>query len=320
MKMKKLLTVLAAAMLGATALSGCTAGETKLEFKNNWLKNHLNPQESLSETLTYDVTFEKSAGIDTLSYDFGYENGVYTTKLTQRSDNTFEYTTKLTIDVVYSLGGETKTLQDIVESYVHFENASNGLTPIKSTKTILSHSPKKLTGSLSVVDDCYATEHCSMETNYADGKGVCTLQDLIIPDGAEQPAEPVTFNFSMGKKLSFLDNEQLLLALRAFDSSTTSGSVQTYTPFEKSRKFSLSFNSEKKSAELKITDNGVTNEKRLFEYRVATLKLKASNSTPEKTAWVATEDRNVILRLETPLPFSYGKMIYSLTTIERTES
>ena len=324
MKTKKLLSIFAAAIISATALSACTAGDTKIEFKNNWLKDPLLSQTSLTETLCYDVAFEKSAGSNTLKYDFGYENGSYTTTLTKRSDDEFEYTTTFTIDVVYAWNGETTTLQDKVETYVHFKNANDGLTPIKSTKTILSHAPVNAINEVSALSKCYNTSHYYIETNYADGKGVTKVQqDPDIAEGEKDYKTPKTLNFNMGKKLSYLDNEQLLLGLRAFDSSTTSGNVQSYGVFEGAmQKIGLSLKSSKESKELNVavTENGQTKDVKLFEYRTATISLKAANSGADKTVWVATENRNVILRIEHPLPFNFGTLVYSLKSVDRTES
>lgn len=321
MKTKKILPLLATLIIGTSAaLSGC-GGNTKIIFKNNWLKDPLNPQASLSETLSYDVTFEKNAGMNTISYAFDYQNGKFVSTLTQRSDGQFEYTTKLTIDVVYTLGGESQTKQDEVTTYVHFENANNGLKPIKSSKTILSHTPRNITGEVVKIDTCYEKAHYSMETNYADGKGVCVLQNLIIPQGADKVSEPEIYNFEMGEKVSYLDNEQLLIGLRAFDSSTSSGKISAYSPFVHAKQtVSVSFNSDKASTELTVSENGQESVKKPYTYRAATMKLNQGNSGAEQTAWVALGNRNMILRLETPLPFMFGSLIYTLKTIDRIEN
>lgn len=322
MKTKKLLPILAAAIIGATALSGCTSGDSKITFSNNWLKSNINPQESLTETLAYDVSFEKGTGYDSLSYDFDYQNGVYTTTLTQRSDGKLEYTTKLTVDVVYTLeNGESKTVQDVVETYVFFADANNGLTPIKSTKSIVSNTPKKLNSDVTSVSSCYQPVKYSITTDYTDGDGVCVVQDLIIPDGASELKAPKTYKFEMGKKLSYLDNEQLLLGLRAFDSSTTSGKVTTFNAFTSNvtQKVSVSFKSSADSTQLNVTENGEAIAGKNFNYRTATIKYNKQNSGAEQTAWVATENRCVILRLETPLPYEMGKLVYAIKTIDRIE-
>ena len=322
MKTKKLLPMLATLVIGATAaLSGCTAGDTTIEFKNNWLKNHLTPQDALTETLKYDVKFEKSAGYEGFAYDYEYKNGEYVTTLTQFSNDQFEYTTKLTIDVTYSnANGESATVQDVVESSVLFQTASKGLTPIQSSKTILSHFPMNITKQGKALKDCYQKSHYTMSTVYSDGKGVCTLQNLT-PNADGALSEPEKTNVSMGKKLSYLDNEQLLLALRAFDTSTTSGNVNAYSPFTKAtQKIGISFTGEEEaSAQLSISENGAEATQKKFKYRKATLSIKAANSGQSQTAWVATENRNVILRLETPYSFNHGTLVYTLKSIDRIE-
>ena len=319
MKTKKLLPMLATLVVGATAaLSGCTAGNTTIEFKNNWLKNPINPQESLTETLTYDVKFEKNESAhNKLAYEYAYTNGVYTTTLTQFSTDQFQYTTKLTIDVAYSnASGESLTVTDVVETSVLFQAASKGLAPVHSSKTVLSHFPLNITDKGAKLSDCYQKANYTMSTVYAEGKGVCTYQDLLVENG-----QPETINVNMGEKLSYLDNEQLLVALRAFDASTSSGNVNVFSPFVKgTQKIGISFGSEEEaSAQLTISENGGEAATKTFKYRVATLEIKATNAGQKQTAWVALDNRHVVLRLETPYSFNHGKLVYTLKTIDRTE-
>ncbi len=322
MKTKKLLPLLATLAIGATAaLSGCTAGNTTIEFKNNWLKNPISPQESLVETLTYDVKFEKNESVHKgLAYEYSYANGVYTTTLTQYSNDQFEYVTKLTIDVTYTANGKSETVRDVVESSVLFQAASKGLTPIQSSKTLLSHFPKNITTESDNLANYYLKSNYTVSTVYAEGKGVCTYQNLL-PDSSGATQAPKVMDVDMGEKLSYIDNEQLLVALRAFDTSTTSGNVNTFSPFVKAtQKIGISFGSEEEaSAQLTITENGGEAATKTFKYRKATLSIKATNSGQSQTAWVATESRNVILRLETPYSFNHGTLIYTLKSIDRTE-
>ena len=322
MKTKKLLPVLATLIVGATAaLSGCTAGNTKIEFKNNWLKNPINPQEALTETLTYDVKFEKTESVhNTLAYQYDYANGTYTTTITQLGTDQFEYKTKLTIDVTYTANNVSETKTDIVESSVLFQAASKGLTPIQSSKTLLSHFPKNITTPYAALSDYYQKSNYTISTVYAEGKGVCTYQNLL-PDSNGNISAPQVMEVDMGEKLSYIDNEQLLVALRAFDTSTTSGNVTTFSPFVKgTQKIGISFGREEEaSAQLSISENGGEAVTKNYKYRKATLSIKATNAGQSQTAWVATESRNVILRLETPYSFNHGTLVYTLNSIDRTE-
>lgn len=322
MKTKKLLPILATLVVGATAaLSGCTAGNTTIEFKNYWLKNHLTPQNSFTETLKYDVKFEKAAGYDDISYNYEYTDGEYVATLTQFSNDQFEYKTKLTVNVTFSPkgAGESISVTDIVESSVLFQTASKHLAPIQSSKTVLSHFPMNITKDAEL-EDCYRKFNYTVSTSYTEGKGVCTYQDLI-PEENGAVSEPKILKVDMGEKLTYLDNEQLLLAMRAFDPTVNSGNVHSYSPYAKTtQKIAYSFKAEEEaSAELSIAENGAEATKKKFKYRVATLSIKAANSGQAQTAWVATENRNLILRLETPFSFNHGKLVYTLKSIDRIE-
>lgn len=323
MKTKKILSTVVA-VLGVAVLSGCGSSSKTVEFKNYWLKDSMAASvESYEETLVYDITFEKASGLDAMAYDLAYQNGSFTTNLKHYSDGKCEFTTKLTVDVVYTLDeGNSVTKEDSVETYVQFYRAQDGLTPIKSTKKIHTHSPKNVSKNATSVEDCYLEAWYSIETDYADGEGVCVKQDLTVPtDASLYPTSGETFTFSMGEKYSYLDNEQLLIGLRAISTSTSSATVKTYSPFTESvQKISVSFDSDEASGTFDVTENGVLNAKKPFTYRVAQTSIKVTNPGATQTAWFATEkSRNVMLRLETPLSFNLGTLVYSLKSIDRAE-
>lgn len=323
MKNKKLLSFLAVT-LSAVAFSGCTSGSKTVEFKNYWLKDSLATSvEQYEETLVYNVTFQKESGLDSMSYDLDYQNGSYTTTLKHYSDGKCEYTTKLTVDVVFTVdGGDPVVKQDSVETYVQFYRAQDSLTPIKSTKTLRSHTPLNATKSVSSAEDCFLPVRYTMETDYADGKGVCVYQDLIpVNENSEELPAPSTFDFSMSKKYSYLDNEQLLIGLRAMSTSTTSATVKTFSPFVKAlQQVSVSFNSKEESTTIDVTENGTAISKKPFTYRIAEMVIKAKNSGATQTVWIANEkNRNVMLHMETPLSFGIGSLVYDLTSIDRAE-
>lgn len=326
MKNKKLLSFLAVT-LSAVAFSGCTSGSKTVEFKNYWLKDSLATSvEQYEETLVYNVTFKKDSGLDSMSYNLDYQNGSYTTTLKHYSDGKCELTTKLTVDVVYALEGEDPVIpvikQDVAETYVLFYRAQDALKPIKSTKTLHSHMPLNVTKSVSSAEDCFLETWYSMNTDYADGKGVCVYQDLIpVNENSGELAEPKTYNFSMSEKYSYLDNEQLLVGLRAMSTSTTSATVKTFSPFVKAlQQVSVSFNSKEESATIDVTENGTAISQKPFTYRIAEMVIKAQNPGATQTVWIANEkNRNVMLHLETPLSFGIGSLVYDLTSIDRAE-
>ena len=64
--------------------------------------------------------------------------------------------------------------------------------------------------------------------------------------------------------------------------------------------------------------------KKTIDYRSVTMKLSSSNPGATQTAYIATYDnaemnthRNVMLKLETPLAYNLGTLVYSLKSINR---
>ena len=118
--------------------------------------------------------------------------------------------------------------------------------------------------------------------------------------------------------MGYLDNEQLIFALRAMAAKTSSAKLQVYSPFaEAVQKVGITFNAEE-SAEFTFLKNG-TEETKALTYRPASIVLDEKNPGATQTAWVAkttdstkNEYRNVVLKLETPLSYGLGSLIYTL--------
>ena len=319
MKIKKIASLLAF-ILGASALAGCT-GDQEATFNNYWEKDVLAPQTTLTETLVYNVTFEKEAGLNQVNYYLAYSNGTYTTVLNKKSDGPYEYTTSLTIDVTFTPDGKEPLVKtDTLTSYVHFMEANDELTPISSTKTMHCHTPRNIESPANA-SDCYVEFYYELSTAYADKKGVCTRVDKL-----ENPEKTDVLNFNMGKKLTYLDNEQLILALRGTADKTTSIAVNAYSPFDEAvQKVSASFTTkDEESIKLPISENGAEATEKTYQYREVTMKLGKSPSGVTQTVWLAygnqTRNRNVMLRMKAPLSYAFGYLIYQLQSITRVES
>ena len=317
MKSKKIISLLACA-LSALSLTACT-GDTAAELKNYWEKDVLAPQPILTETLTYAVSFKAESGMNQIGYAFDYANGLYTTVLNKKTDGTYEYTTSLTIDITYTLDGQTPvTKQDTVTSYVHFQDANNDLRPISSNKTIHCHTPLS-TSQPETIEDCYLEVYYELSTAYENGKGTSTTVNKLNADKTE------TKSFSLGEKLTYLDNEQLFLALRAISEDTNSVKFNTYAPFEKAlQKTSVSFaKKDEESVKFNISENGAEASEKTYQYRQATMQLAQDPPGAAKTVWLAlnqTRNRNVILRIETPLSYAFGSLVYELKSITRADN
>ena len=310
MKMKTRISLCALALTVA-ALSGCAGSNQKTSFSNYWNQNAL-VFEQIHETLVYDVTFEKGS---THGYDLSYENGIYTTELISGADengqNFYTYKTELSIDVTYTFEGTSKTLTDNVKTEVTFLTAENGLRPLSSKKSIVSTSP--MTSIPTALENCYLPFEYKIETVYTENGG-----ETKVTHGESK----TTQSFEMDKNgYSYLDNEQVLFALRAIPTSTSSTRFSAYSPFTDSvQKIAVAF-SASANGEFEFSKNGSAVKEKI-DYRPVQIQLDEKNKGFAQTAWIATTTdvhanphRNVMLRLETPLYQGLGVLIYQLSSV-----
>lgn len=336
MKAKKLFSAIALAM-GFTVFAGCTDASATFTLGEYWKQNSLNNEE-VYEILTYDVAFNAEDGLDDLGYTLDYKNGTYRTTLkseTKDGEVIYKYSTSFSIDVIYTCNGGTAEFTDSIETEVSFRNAQKKLQPISSTKTTLSHSPMLGDGQNSV-EYCYSVFHQTATTTYADdgASGTCTVIDLTKQES--DTGYKTTDSFEKNKKLTLFDNEQLLVALRAFSSSTLSAKAEVYQQVvgnTQKVKFTFADSDEEEGREFAfkffegdlsdlILDN-VEEVKKKITYRTASIVLDETNPGATQTAWVATGDatantyRNMMLRLETPLSYGLGTLVYTLDGVAR---
>lgn len=322
MKAKKIFSAIALAM-GFTVLAACADVSATFTLGEYWKYNSLNT-EDIHEVVTYDVAFNDDDydGMKNLGYTLDYENGSYKTVLKSETKDgavIYTYTTEFSIDVTYACNDEKETFTDTVVSSVSFYGADKKLQPIHSTKTTFSHSPM-IGSEQTSTKYCYSIFHQTAETNYEGEEWTCTVTDHTLKEGDK--GYQTTDTFEKNEKLTFFDNEQLLVAARAFGPSTLSGKAQTYQQVidntqtvkftfadsdeEEGREFSLFINDAKESVKKKIS------------YRTVSLVFDEKNPGATQTAWIATGDatkntyRNIMLYLETPLSYGIGKLVYTI--------
>ena len=314
MKMKKLAPMLALTLC-ALAFSGCT-GDQRVSFHSYWQQNSL-VKEPVRETLVYNVAFEADAGLDAIGYGLSYSNGQYKTVLvSEEADGktVYTYTTEFSITATYTLNGESESFTDSIVSVSKFYDAENALKPISSQKQIVSHSPTS-GGAKSDISACYQAFEYSASTVYdADGKGgVGTV--------VQKDKSPVENRFEIDEKnYRYLDNEELLFAIRGLSSSVSSAKLISYSPFANAvQTVGLTFSAEE-SASFTFLKNGAESTQTIT-YRPVSMVLNEKNPGATQTLWVAkTTDaannahRNVILKLQTPLSYSLGTLIYTLSS------
>lgn len=323
--------------MGFTVLTACTDVGATFTLGEYWKQNSLHNDE-VHEVLTYDVSFEASEGMNSLGYTLDYSNGSYKTVLkseTKDGEVIYKYSTAFSIGVTYTCNGNTKEFTDTIETEVKFYGAQKKLQPISSTKTTLSHSPMLGEGQTSP-DSCYSVFHQTATTTYAaDGaSGTCEVIDLTKKE--TEQGYKTTDSFEKGKKLTLFDNEQLLVAMRAFGASTTSAKAEVYQQVvsstqkvkftftesdeEEGRQFSLKF-LEGSLDEALLAETEAT--KKNISYRTVSIVLDETNPGSTQTAWVATGDttkntyRNMLLHLETPLSYGIGTLTYTLSGVAR---
>ena len=319
MKNKKILSLIAG-LASVTLLASCTNVSNRVTFSENWNTDPTHSTPSVTETLKYKVSFEKLSGLDAVNYDLDYSNGTYTAKLTPLPDKSgYEYKTTLTIDVTYSLGESTKTETDTMTSTVVFKSSGSSLQPISSVKEMLCHSPLNAE-SASKIEDCYSKYEYTIATNYEPdlSKGKTVITNLAATEN-----NVITKEFEIeDEKNTYLDNEQLLFALRGVSPSLNSApAFLVYAPFTsavQTIKSSFSATTSKTSFSFNRNEVPVTKE---ISYREVSVSIDSKTPGATQTVWIAekgsdpqnNENRNIILKMSTPISYNFGTLVYELS-------
>lgn len=313
--MKKKIIPIISAILCATTLTACTDTDKKVSFSAYWYKNSNLPVLT-TETLVYDVSFEEAAGTQSAGYDSIDYDGTYTTTLKRvqgENEIVYHYDTTLDVKVTFVVDGATKEETDKIVSHVEFTGETDGFSPIKSTKTIENHSP--INGATTERYCEYAAY--TVTTVYDnDGKGgKCT-----IVNNDNEASQTKSFEIETDE-YTYLDNEQLVFALRGVNPSVSSSPVfLVYDAFKNSvYNIKATYGSVVTGKDFQFNKNGAAFNDSVDYYAVS-LAIDSDMPGTSQTVWVAkTTDaqknshRNAILRIETPLYYSMGTMIYQLT-------
>jgi len=316
-------------LASCSACEACS-GNTKVSFKDYYLSDANHAVSEVNETLSYDVVHEGNNSYN--GYKINYANGTYTTTLTKNKDNkdtpfneseTYTLVSKFSIDVTYEFNGTSVEFTDTTNASVIFYAAKNSLQPLSSQKTVYSHSPSQNTPSK--IEDCYTEYHQTITTEYNDA---CTGGKTTVVNHKFPNSQPDVQNFEIedADKYTYLDNEQLLFALRCM-TPTTSGKVQIYSPFVKSVQTIKTVFGSANTSQFHLKLNGAT-EKQTYEisYLPVNVDLEAKHNGATQEVWIAetlnitnNEYRNVMLQYTTPLPFNLGKLQYKLVSANFTK-
>ena len=315
-----------------TLLCACSGG-VPLSFSANWYRNTAlggSVGDTLEE-LTYEVTFtpaEDTSG----GFSVEYDTGTYTTELindnvTLADGSTKEgyiYTTELSISGRYRLGGEVKEFSDFVTSTVTFLPVSYGLQPVESEKEVVSTSPE--TSSPASLEDAFRTYHYTYDVSYDAGLTTATavytdLTEYKTEEGETVRRDPETREYEIEGDTTYLDNEQILFALRGLDLSAgvtfrTINSVMGHVT-EAGTSSNTQSSAAVKTA-VDFTMDGTAVKQELDAVEVPLVYRSSPSGQAQTLVYAATTDpnnntyRNVLLKMEVPVLQSLGTLVYTL--------
>lgn len=319
MKFKK---TCALSLLAVCASLAACSTSVRTSFSAYWRKSDDSNEEVVfqgAETAEYDVTFEDG---DNDSFTVKYTEGKYTTKLSCKDKN-YLYETHLTIKVQYVFGDRTsEVFSDEVISSVTFESTQRGMKPLYSEKKSVMHSP--ITATPSSLESCYNTYYTSTVSDYSTG--ICTLASYESADFLTNPdtkiVDTLTREISEEYEYSRIDNEQLLVAARAISSSATE-TLQVYNTAAGALQ-KVQFTQEAKTSadfEFTVLGKDTSATKCTVSYVPFTVKINEKNSGSSQKILVASdretnEYRNIVLRMDVPLSFNLGTLVYKLNSVE----
>lgn len=329
MKKKLISAVSALLVAGTVILSGC--GEITTSFSANWYKNtSLSSNISgTSEKLSYKVEYNGDDKTND-AYTLNYEDGVYTTQLSNTvykwedgsSENVYSYSTSFNITVTYTINGESATYEDEVTSTVLFRTIEESLKPIRSVKTVSSHSPAMQ--SPKTLKEGVKYNHYRFTTEYNKAANEATLTSEKL-DGDESSLKAETNVFEIDDKYTYIDNEQLLFAARGITSSSTTLYVLNASVKDVQAVTVSQQGTGESEYKFDIDGSETPEEGYKIPFTAVALQINGTQSGHTQTVYYASTTsadnntyRNVMLYHATFLPYNLGYLRYTLTDAQFT--
>lgn len=313
------------------SLTACAGVSSPLIIQPNWYKNTSRKDiGGTYEKLEYAVTFQKDSQID-IGLSMEYSNGIYTTVLandtTEDGQEVYVLTSELDVDVTFRLNGtdETETVHDHSLSEVTFYPADKRLAPVHSLRTVQWHAPNELPASRNL----YTEYHYSYEIGYNAGpsEAQVTYTDYArAADGTlllEEPSEGTEFytqkrTYDLEGKTTYLDNEQIMFALRGVNSVVPFRTLNT----SMSLVMDVSLRSSEDAQETLKYERTDESGTRQYQEMVSTARLELGYGTgigtgakltyAKRTSETDNENRNVLIYMEQDSLHMLGKVCYAL--------
>lgn len=317
-------------LLAPLALLCACGGTPTLAISANWYSDPALTDNSTSdkpETLEYKVEFVKPAGGSANAFTVDYETGTYRTILKserrQLSDGTNEtvyvYSTELAISGYYSMGDKkSEVFQDKVTTEAVFRNVNKQLAPISTKREVACTSPRQLAPE--TLEDGYRSYHYVYETSYdlELTKAKVAYTDLK----AENPS-PAEQELPLGKGATYLDNEQILFALRGVNLASIVN-LRSINPVERQVLPLATSNPASTTVELNdATIGGIKGKYTVDAYKVD-LSYQSSHPGATQTLWYAKPNspntyRGALLSMEAPVMYGLGTLRYTLVSADFTD-
>lgn len=323
--MKKRNFVCLALAAPALLLAGCSSGTSRLTLSANWYaaSDITVGISGTYEELRYAVTFEADENADKKPLSVRYDEGVYTTKLTNSTVETddgvkpcYYLSTRLEITGRYTLNGVTgEDFTDVVTSEVWFLDVTTELQPVKSVKSVLTHSA--VSSSPSTLEDGIIVYEY---TYTADYNADCTEAAIVIEYTHPENATKTEKTVSLSGNGSYLDNETVLFAMRGVSTSAAC-SFRTVNPVTQAQTgIGMSAAPVTESKTYTFSVNGASAERTLNAYTFSLGYTGSNPGQPQELTYAAKAAdgsantyRNVLLEMRVPVLQSLGTLIYRLT-------
>lgn len=312
-----------------TLLTACSGG-VPLSFTANWYRNTAlgASVNDTHEELVYEVTFtpEESDGGLEAEYDTGtYTTGLVNTNVTLSDGTTTEgyiLTTELSISGRYRLGSEVSdTFNDYVKSTVSFLRVTDGLRPVQSEKEVVSTSATA--SSPETLEGAYTTYHYTYNVSYDASLSTATATYTDLTEREDgTTAEPQVREYDVSGDTTFLDNEQILFALRGLDLSSAHSFRTINSVMGLVSTVSTSSSSSDATAvkeKVNFTMDGTAVDAEIDAIETSLSYTTKPSGQAQTLIYAATTDpanntyRNVLLRMEVPVSNSLGTLVYRLT-------
>ncbi len=313
MKKKRLIGL---ALLAPLALLAGCGGTATVGFSPNWFyDNTVENITGKSEKLEYEVSFRPG---QTEGISVSYDPGTYTTELTAETLDqngtgiqVYRLHTEYAITGEYRNGVLTAAIDDSMQSDVWFTPARDGLRPIKSEKSVRATVPYARDTAV-----WYTTYEFTYDVSYtADLSEATYTLDITAPESAKSKK---TDTVKLGFSETFLDNEQLVLALRGMNLS--SSSLTPFVTLDPQTRKPVHVNLSSESVSTSVSyDNGSEHVEGTIDAVNVTVSYDMAQPGPARTFVYAarTDDaskkhRSVLLRFQNTVMYNLGVMTYTL--------